>query len=199
MTNNPSLREKKASHKNCICCCFCQQSASLYLYITIPNITTFGRRTPQNQFLPFASKADELKATASNFWSFPLQRHTIGAAVFPLLTVLNRAWLRGCTYSNQLLIRLGTGKITLSSKTSWPHSLNKHVFTLHKKRFAVLILAHSVKVELWAISTSRLVCISALLTFNLYHFRVDRQYFYRNQFINARLSALMGLQQFISI
>lgn len=33
---------------------------------------------------------------------------TIGVAVFPLPTVLNRAWLLGCTYSNQLLIKLST-------------------------------------------------------------------------------------------
>lgn len=46
---------------------------------------------------------------------------TIGVAVFPLLTALNRAWLPGGTYSNQLLIKL----TTLSSKTSWTHPPGK--------------------------------------------------------------------------
>lgn len=53
---------------------------------------------------PFA----ELATSASRAALAMAEACTIGVAVFPMLTAVNRAWLPGSTYSNQLLIKLGT-------------------------------------------------------------------------------------------
>lgn len=69
--------------------------------------TALERNALRDLGLSFAPVV-ELATSASRAALAAAEACTIGAAVFPLLTALNRAWLPGCTYSNQRLIKLGT-------------------------------------------------------------------------------------------
>lgn len=80
---------------------------------------------------------------------------TIGVAVFPLLTALNRAWLLGCTYSNQLLIKTQHDwdrfQVKPADHISWLLSVLKkwNMSVFYKKESCCSHISSFIQVENW--------------------------------------------------